>query len=110
VAKPMLELMGYHVISVQSGEHAVDVFRLKADEIDLVILDLIMPGMDGGKVFDRIRDIKPAARVILSSGYAISGPAAEIMQRGCNGFIQKPYAISKLSQIVRKILDEAKQL
>ena len=109
VAKPMLELMGYHVISVQSGEHAVDVFRRKADDIDLVILDLIMPGMDGGKVFDRIREIKPAMRVILSSGYAIGGPAEEIMQRGCSGFIQKPYNISELSQIVRKILDEAKQ-
>ena len=105
----MLEFLGYQVISAQSGEHAVDVFRQKADEIDLVILDLIMPGMDGGKVFDRIREIKPAMRVILSSGYAISGPAEEIMQRGCNGFIQKPYNISELSQIVRKILDEAKQ-
>ena len=109
VAKPMLEFLGYQVISAQSGEHAVDVFRQKAAEIDLVILDLIMPGMDGGKVFDRIREIKPAMRVILSSGYAISGPAEKIMQRGCSGFIQKPYNISELSQIVRKILDEAKQ-
>ena len=109
VARPMLEFLGYQVISAQSGEQAVDAFRQKADEIDLVILDLIMPGMDGGKVFDRIREIKPAMRVILSSGYAISGPAEEIMQKGCNGFIQKPYDISELSQIVRKILDEAKQ-
>ena len=109
VAKPMLEFLGYQVISAQSGEYAVDVFRQKADEIDLVILDLIMPGMDGGKVFNRIREIRPAMRVILSSGYAISGPAEKIMQRGCSGFIQKPYNISELSQIVRKILDEAKQ-
>ena len=109
VARPMLEYLGYQVISAQSGEQAVDVFRRKADEIDLVILDLIMPGMDGGKVFDRIREIKPAMRVILTSGYAVSGPAEEIMQRGCSGFIQKPYNISELSQIVRKILDEAKQ-
>jgi two-component system cell cycle sensor histidine kinase/response regulator CckA len=109
VARPMLEYLGYQVISAQSGEQAVDVFRRKADEIDLVILDLIMPGMDGGKVFDRILEIKPAMRVILTSGYAVSGPAEEIMQRGCSGFIQKPYNISELSQIVRKILDEAKQ-
>lgn len=58
----MLEFLGYQVISAQSGEHAVDAFRRKADEIDLVILDLIMPGMDGGEVFDRIREIKPAIR------------------------------------------------
>jgi two-component system, cell cycle sensor histidine kinase and response regulator CckA len=108
VARPMLEFLGYQVISAQSGEHAVDAFQQKADQIDLVILDMIMPGMDGGKVFDRIREINPATRVILTSGYAISGAAEVIMQRGCNGFIQKPYDISELSQIVRKILDEAK--
>lgn len=108
-ARAMLAFLGYHVILAQNGEHAVDTFLRKADEIDLVILDLIMPGMDGGKVFDRIRQIKPAMRVILSSGYAISGPAEEIMRRGCDGFIQKPYNISELSQIVRKVLDEAKQ-
>ena len=87
VAKAMLEYLGYHVIDALSGEQAVDAFLRKADEIDLVVLDLIMPGMDGGKVFDRIREIKPAVPVILSSGYTFSGKVTEIMQRGCNGFI-----------------------
>ena len=108
VTRPMLEFLGYFVITAQSGEHALETFRLKADKIDLVILDLIMPGMDGGQVFDRIREINPKMRVVLSSGYALSGPAERIMKRGCSGFIQKPYNITELSQVVRKILDDGK--
>jgi CheY-like chemotaxis protein len=67
---------------------------------------MIMPGMDGGKTFDRIRDICPKMPVILSSGYAISGQAEQIMSRGCNGFIQKPFSLYELSQKVRQILDK----
>ena len=80
------------------------------NELDLVILDMIMPGMDGGKTFDRIREIQPKLPVMLSSGYAINGQAEEIMRRGCNGFIQKPFNITEFSKQVRKILDEAKNL
>ena len=105
VGKAMLERLGYHVIVAESGDKAVDAVRRKPYEIDLVILDMIMPGMDGGKAFERIREIKPTMPVILSSGYAIDGQAAEIMKKGCNGFMQKPFNISKLSQKIRKILD-----
>jgi DNA-binding NtrC family response regulator len=73
-------------------------------EIDLVILDMIMPGMDGGKTFDRIREVQPGVPVLLSSGYAMNGQAFEIMQRGCNGFIQKPYNISELSSKVHNAI------
>jgi len=107
VGKAMLERLGYHVIVAESGDKAVDAVRRKPYEIDLVILDMIMPGMDGGKAFERIREIKPTMPVILSSGYAIDGQAAEIMKKGCNGFMQKPFNISKLSQKIRKILDAA---
>lgn len=69
---------------------------------------MIMPGMDGGKTFDRIREIQPEIPVMLSSGYAINGQADEIMRRGCNAFIQKPYNISEFSKQVREILDETK--
>lgn len=108
VGKAMLEKLGYQVIVAESGKRAVDAAQQKLDEIDLVLLDLTMPGMDGGTAFDRIREIRPAMPVILFSGYAILDKAAEIMQRGCNGFIQKPFDISKLSKIIRNILDEAK--
>jgi two-component system, cell cycle sensor histidine kinase and response regulator CckA len=67
-----------------------------------------MPGMDGGTTFERIREIQPDMPVLLSSGYAINGNADKIMRGGCNGFIQKPYNISELSQKIRKVLDEVR--
>jgi two-component system cell cycle sensor histidine kinase/response regulator CckA len=70
-----------------------------------VILDMIMPDMGGGETFDKLRKINPRAKVLLSSGYSISGKASEILERGCNGFIQKPFDIKKLSVKVREILD-----
>ena len=80
---------------------------VKGEAIDLVLLDMVMPGMDGGQTFDRIREIQPQLPVLLSSGYAINGKALEIMNRGCNGFIQKPFSMSELSKKVRKVLEEA---
>jgi CheY-like chemotaxis protein len=110
VGQAMLEKLGYRVFAAPSGQRAVEAVTEMGNEIDLVILDMIMPGMDGGKTFDRIREIQPEIPVILSSGYAINGQAEEIMRRGCNGFIQKPFNISEFSKQVRKILDEAKKL
>jgi CheY-like chemotaxis protein len=107
VGQPMIERLGYHVFVASSGEAAIDVVQQRGDDIDLVILDLVMPGMDGGKTYDRIRDLRPAMPVILSSGYSLNGRVSEIMRRGCKGFIQKPFNISELSQLLRKILDEA---
>lgn len=109
VGKGMLKRLGYRVLVAHGGEQALDTIQLKGDEIELVILDLIMPGMDGGKVFDRIKDIQPQLPVILSSGYAINGQANEILKKGCNGFIQKPFNISEFSQKVRNTLDQAKR-
>lgn len=107
VARAMLKKLGYRVVVAKDGEQAVDTVNTKGDQIDLVILDLIMPGMKGGETFDLIHKIQPAMPVILSSGYSLNGQAQEVMQRGCNGFIQKPFNISELSQKVRTILDEA---
>ena len=107
VAKAMLEKLGYRVIVAKGGKQAVEAMETMGDQIDLALLDLIMPGADGGWTFDRIKEIKPTLPVILSSGYAIDGKAEEIMQRGCNGFIQKPFNISEISQKIRGVLDSA---
>lgn len=107
VGQAMLKKLGYRVVVAGGGEQAVAAAQRKGTEIDLVILDLVMPGMDGGKTFDRIKEIRPQIPIILSSGYAMNGQADEIMKRGCNGFIQKPFKLSELSQKARKILDEA---
>ena len=104
VGQAMLENLGYSVLVAGGGAAAVELVAKKADEIDLVILDMIMPDMDGGTAFDRIREIRPRMAVILSSGYSLNGQAVDIMARGCSGFIQKPFSISTLSQKVRSVL------
>jgi CheY-like chemotaxis protein len=69
----------------------------------MVILDMIMPGMGGGQVFDRLREINANVRVLLSSGYSMDGQAMEILSRGCDGFIQKPFSLEQLSQKIGEI-------
>ncbi len=110
VGQAMLEKMGYNVIIARSGEEACDTIAECGESVDIVLLDLIMPGIDGGETFDRIRDMYPQLPVLLSSGYSVSGQAAEILGRGCNGFLQKPFNIYKLSQKIRSILDESETL
>jgi two-component system, cell cycle sensor histidine kinase and response regulator CckA len=105
VGRAMLEKLGYRVIAANSGEQAIDVVRRAGDELDMVVLDLIMPGMNGGKAFNAIRQIHPDIPVMLSSGYSMNGQAEEIMKQGCNGFIQKPFNLSDLSQKIRDIMD-----
>ena len=106
VGTPMLEKMGYRVITADGGAQAVDLVEQQGAELDVVILDLIMPDMDGGKVFDRIHALRPQLPVLLSSGYSMNGQADKIIQRGCTGFIQKPFDIYELSRKIRKVLDK----
>jgi len=104
VGQAMLEKLGYRVVVAGGGEQALEVVAQKQDEIDLVILDMIMPGIEGGRCFELIREIRPTMPVILSSGYSLNGHANEIMKRGCNGFIQKPFSLAELSKKIRAIL------
>jgi nitrogen-specific signal transduction histidine kinase/CheY-like chemotaxis protein len=104
VGVQMLQRAGYSVISTTSGKTAIDLFRRSGHEIDLVILDMVMPDMGGGAVYDQMKAIDPAVKVLLSSGYSLDGQAAEIMKRGCKGFIQKPFSMEQLALKVKDTL------
>ncbi len=104
VNKELLETLGYKVYAAGSGQEAIAVYMEKKDKIDLVILDMIMPGISGAETFDRIREINPDVRVLLSSGYSLNGEAQAIINRGCKGFIQKPFRLEELSGKVREVL------
>jgi signal transduction histidine kinase/ActR/RegA family two-component response regulator len=105
VSRMVLERLGYKVLMARNGQEAIEVYKTKKEEIDLVILDLIMPTMGGEKTFDLLKTINPDLKVILSSGYSLNGQAAQIMERGCKGFIQKPFGAGELSQKIREVLD-----
>jgi len=105
VGQEILQEMGYKVLSAKTGQEAVDLYAKNKGQIDMVILDMVMPGMGGGETFDKIKEMHPEAKVLLSSGYSVEGQASEILARGCNGFIQKPFSVKKLSQTIREVLD-----
>jgi signal transduction histidine kinase len=105
IGKEMLEKMDYKVFTTKNGEEAVKIFKEHKDIIDLVILDMIMPDMGGGETYDRMKEINPDVKVLLSSGYSENGEATSILERGCSGFIQKPFSMKDLLSKIRVILD-----
>lgn len=104
VGQSMLEKLGYTVLVAQSGKEALNIYDEQGNMINLVILDLIMPGMGGGEIYDRLKEIDGDVKVLLSSGYSIDGQAKMIIDRGCNGFIQKPFSFNELSIKIKDAL------
>ncbi len=105
IGKEVLEKLGYVVIPAAGGIEAIDIFKQGKNRIDLVILDMIMPDMSGSEAFDKLKEIQPDLKVLLSSGYSINGRASEILERGCHGFIQKPFNLRQISRKIREVLD-----
>jgi PAS domain S-box-containing protein len=106
IGKELLEKLGYSVIPASGGSEAIKKFRQHKHQIDLVILDMIMPDMSGSETFDNLKTIDPDIKILLSSGYSIDGQASEILNRGCNGFVQKPFNLEQISSKIREILAE----
>ncbi len=106
VAGQLLKKLGYHVLEARSGKEAIQLFLEWCEKIDIVILDMIMPDIGGGEVYDRIKEIDPQVKVLLSSGYSIDGQATDILERGCNSFIQKPFNMIVLSKKIREVLNK----
>ena len=104
VGRELLESIGCHVLTAGDGKEAIGIYEKNHDTVDIVILDMIMPNMSGGEVYDRLKQIDPDIKVLLLSGYSIEGQAHEILARGCNGFIQKPFRIEELSEKIGEIL------
>lgn len=104
VSAKMLSVVGYNVLTACNGKDALDIFIEKHGDIDLVLLDVIMPNMSGSTVFDRMKEINPSVKVLLLSGYSANGQVEQILLRGCNGFIQKPFNVKTISARIREIL------
>ncbi len=106
VGEEILHMMGYQVLSARSGKEAVELYQKSQATIDIVVLDLIMPEMGGEETYDKLKEINPKVKALLSSGYSMDGKAKEILEKGCDGFIQKPFTVEELSQKIREILDK----
>jgi PAS domain S-box-containing protein len=106
VGEQMLKALGYKVLLARSGREAIELYKANKDKVDLVLLDMVMPEMGGGETYDQMKEINPNVKVLLSSGYSIDGQATDILDRGCNAFIQKPFSMSDLSQKIREVLEK----
>ena len=104
VTMEMLETLGYVCFVAENGTDALSMYTEKGSEIDLIILDMVMPGMGGGETFDELRKIDSKVKIILSSGYGLDGEASDILSRGCSDFIQKPFKIDALSKKIKTVL------
>lgn len=100
----LLTSEGFEVVSCSNGPQAIEVYQQRRDEIGLVILDFMMPIMDGEAVFDELRQINPDVPVVLSSGFAEHGQIKAMLSKGLRGFIPKPYTRDKLLQQVHAVL------
>lgn len=106
VGEEMLCTLGYEVIIARRGSEAVEILEKDPEAVQMVILDLIMPEMNGSETFERLRSVNPDVKVLLSSGYSLNGQAEAVIKQGCNGFIQKPFNLVELSQKIYDILNE----
>ena len=105
MAGEMLGHFGYRIFEAESGEHAIEVFRDNPGAIDLVILDLNMPGMGGYKCLQELLSICPEIKVLIASGYATDQHARQALSAGAVSFIGKPYHLREIAQKVRGALD-----
>jgi CheY-like chemotaxis protein len=106
LATTILNRFGYKVITACNGKEALEIYQREGKRISLVILDLIMPEMDGRQCLVEILRIDPNAQVLIASGYSESGPANGAVTTGAKGFVDKPYNMRRLLTAVREVLDE----
>jgi len=102
----VLEDLGYETISAGGGQEAIERFKEEMDRIDVVILDMIMPDLNGRQVLAELKRIKPSVKVILTSGYSLDGLPENERDLPGDGFLQKPYRIRQLSSVIGKLLKQ----
>ena len=101
----MLKRLGYHVLLAKTGTEAINIVKGFDGDIHLAILNIKLPDMGGEKVYQLIKEASPNLKVIVCSGYSIDGPAQELLDAGAQGFIQKPFSYTTLSDKLKDVLE-----
>lgn len=110
LARDVLEMHHYRVVTARNGEEALRLFRERVGSIDLVLLDLTMPVMSGEECFRRLRELDPAVRVVISSGFSAESSASQVLRDGALDFVQKPFDINGLARTIQKALQRTPRL
>jgi CheY-like chemotaxis protein len=109
IAKESLTDHGYSVLLAGSGEKALEIFKQKQRAIDLIIMDLGMPGIGGHKTMVELLKLNPRVKVIIASGYSADSQVKEALAAGAAGFVGKPYKLNDLLRKIRWVLDNSDQ-
>ena len=104
VSREILEKMGYRVLEAENGKRAIDIARSLDQDIDLAILDILLPDMGGEAIYPLLMDARPNLKVVVYSGYALDETAKRILSAGAQGFLQKPFSIDTLSETLNGLL------
>ena len=105
--QPILEALGFEVILAESGCQAIEIYEQRQREIDLVIVDMIMPGINGDEVFYRLKSINPRVKVVISSGFSKNEDLQKLKKGGIAGFIPKPFRSHDLNLLLKHIFSES---
>ncbi len=108
VLDSMLNYLGYKVLLASNGAEAIEIMRSKSKEISLVLLDIIMPEMSGEEAYRNIKNIKPEAKIVISTGYARDQTLSDLLQQGADSLIRKPYSVGTIARVIRETLDGVK--
>ncbi len=106
VNREILEAVGYQVLVARNGNEAVEIYRARRDDIALVLLDLIMPGMNGFETYGVLKEMNPSIKVIIVSGFSAEGHVSELLRRGCRAFVRKPFEIEYLTEKIREVIQD----
>jgi two-component system, cell cycle sensor histidine kinase and response regulator CckA len=103
VNRAIVEKLGYHVLEAKSGKEAIEIASQYEGDIDFAMLDVILPDMDGSKIYPKLMEHRPKLKVVVCSGFALDGPARQILECGAQSYIQKPFTVAALSAVLKKI-------
>jgi two-component system, cell cycle sensor histidine kinase and response regulator CckA len=102
--RAILERLDYRVLEARTGKIAIDIAETFDGVIDLALLDMLLPDMNGRGIYTALMKARPKMKVIICSGYSIDGPAKEILEAGAEDFIQKPFTMTAFSEKISKVL------
>lgn len=107
IASSILDALGYDVVVAHNGSEGIKAYESAREKIDLVLLDMIMPEMNGRECFEKLKEINPKVKVILTSGFSKEGDLQQMLDNGLSGFIHKPYGLIELSHMLRKVMNSS---
>ncbi len=105
----IVKKLGYQVLEAKTGKEALAMARKFEGKIDFVLLDVILPDMDAGLIFNELKAARPEMKVVVCSGFALDGPASEMLDAGAESYIQKPFTMAALSAVLKKIFKDSEQ-